>query len=324
MPNNENSKYVLFVRHCFACHNKGITGFDLSREPLCTKEGILQSIFFGRNLDKVLDKTVARRFNNIELFSSVLPRAMETAKLISYGYETSKKKNKRRTIEGNITRVNFVQEKAGTPEKKVGNVLQIGKPTSWNRTYREKSNNHAKFLNKVLDGVRINEKEILGSNPSETTFIASNNHYRRFVEEVVPELNPNTLSIIVSHGKFLRESIPIKKFYPEFNKMNNLDAILIKYSKKGQQMKGLLINDRLARDDIRRVVGGVFKGIKTINWSNVVNQKKTQKIFKRLKLDDKFSTCTYKYNRDILPISQMGGKKTRRKKYKKNRRTKKR
>ena len=61
LPSSEDLRYVLWIRHCEACHNvaKGI----YRQQPLCTEKGIAEAFTFGKNFDKI-DKAINKLFHN--------------------------------------------------------------------------------------------------------------------------------------------------------------------------------------------------------------------------------------------------------------------
>ena len=146
METPENYRAVLWVRHCFGCHNKvkfkamnplsyaklipsfGKYETDSRKQAYklpsyCTEElGEIQSLIFGYRLKNILKKlnndlpeNFSMNYENLDLYSSVLPRAMETVKLISKetiqsGLNESSDK---------IKRINFIQEKIEQADDKV-------------------------------------------------------------------------------------------------------------------------------------------------------------------------------------------------------------
>lgn len=80
----KDSKHILFLRHGISeanelnYFNKAVEGFT---HPFLTPEGRLQAVSFGYDiLSKILEG-----YDNVEFYSSTLPRACETIQLISHG-----------------------------------------------------------------------------------------------------------------------------------------------------------------------------------------------------------------------------------------------
>lgn len=166
METKDSYRSVLWVRHCFGCHNKvkwkltDISSYSKlipsfgkyeteSRKQAyklpsyCTEElGEIQALIFGYRLKNILKKfnnelpeDFPIKYTSLDLYSSVLPRAMETAKLIS-----------KETLQSNlnepgdkIKRINFIQEKIEQADDKV------------NSTTLEESNAAVDLLNLEFD-----------------------------------------------------------------------------------------------------------------------------------------------------------------------------
>ena len=108
LPSSEDLRYVLWIRHCEACHNvaKGI----YREQPLCTEKGIAEAFTFGKNfykingaINKLLDK-ISGNEKKYDLYCSVLARAMETSKIMSIGMDIFLENSDK------ITRINGIQE----------------------------------------------------------------------------------------------------------------------------------------------------------------------------------------------------------------------
>ena len=129
-----------------------------------------------------------------------------------------------------IVRVDHIQESTNLLE------LHKRKRGSWNVTNYEKSNNHAKFLNKTIDanGVRIDEERVIGNryssddkvNDEDQIFYRTSESYKKFKQSVVSkfsETNPeNKIFAIISHSKFLEQELDISH-------LSNLDSVLVRY-----------------------------------------------------------------------------------------------
>ena len=117
---NGNTRKIMWIRHCYSCSNKFKTW--KTSEPLCTEEGIEQSLMFGYKLPTLFGYRNTKIDENTEeqlidypdfakevgqtIYCSFLPRAIETAFLIALGinFNFSKKFIK------NIQIVSYVSE----------------------------------------------------------------------------------------------------------------------------------------------------------------------------------------------------------------------
>ena len=260
MEIHENYRAVLWVRHCFGCHNKvkfkatnplsyaKFIPYTSSEQQAykvasyCTAElGEIQSLIFGYRLKNLVgkldinesinefaDKEVfSNAFKKISLYSSVLPRAMETAKLISKETINSNLSNK----DDEIKRINFIQEKI----EKNGDLV--------NSTTLNNSNEAVDILNTEFTKGRgyclISKKIPIAATKEETEFKTQDkeeikNNYKAFKSQVLKELPYDKLNLIVSHSSFLKHALD----FDEEKKMENLDAYLIIYKKIGETEEG--------------------------------------------------------------------------------------
>lgn len=250
---SENYRAVLWVRHCFGCHNKvkfkpanpltyakfiPNTSSEQQAYKLpsyCTAElGEIQSLIFGYRLKNLIGKLDIKKsinkfaekdifleeFEKISLYSSVLPRAMETAKLISK--ETIQSGLNKSSDE--INRINFIQEKI---EKK-GDLV--------NSTTLDNSDEAVKILNTEFNEDRgyclISEDRPIAARDEDKEFKTQNTeeikkNYKDFKSQALEKLPYNKLNLTVSHSSFLKNALD----FEEEKKMENLDAYLIIYKK---------------------------------------------------------------------------------------------
>ena len=110
----------LFVRHCLSCYNIS-SKMNIKQkallEPLCTgpgtrkskNYGLAQSLYLGQHLNSIINDIQSNyglNFNSIKLYSSILVRAMLTAKCMSWGYNIGT------TVPiNNISVIPFISEK---------------------------------------------------------------------------------------------------------------------------------------------------------------------------------------------------------------------
>ena len=244
-------RYILWVRHCESCSNVAFDGIpDIMsklRQPLCTKKGIHQAHTFGEQLQKYSYKIIEdNNLEGVSFYSSYLPRAVETAKVISAGYVKRKTQRK-------INRVPFISEKVHFYNKKSG---------SQSMTSIYKSNCHVNALNSIIPiGLTINTEHLFKDiifdficTKSEQKYGSIDNcidnciikgtlcDYNNFKKHILYKLPPNRLSIIVSHGGFIRKEV-LSEFKGHTNELYNLEAHLIHYSKNGDDIKAKYIKN---------------------------------------------------------------------------------
>lgn len=257
---SRNKVFVLFVRHCVSCANTALGKFvdnpkkslidKFSREPLCTNKGVVESFNYGFRFKTELISDINKKYNfkGIKLYSSVLPRSLETAKLFSAGYHYGKKSSVPKII-GDITRMNYIQEHSN----KLENLLkeQCIKKGSQNITNKKKSDIHAKLLNKLIkSNTNIDCENILGLKNGIVGLVHNSNDYEYWKHNILPSLNPNILHIVVSHGGYISENVlrplldnskinenlknelkmKLGNWYSS-HKILNLDSFLIEYNK---------------------------------------------------------------------------------------------
>ena len=150
--------------------------------------------------------------------------------LLGKGYKEHQHQQNFSLSSDKIVRVDHVQESTNLLE------LHKRKRGSWNVTNYEKSNNHAKFLNKTIDanGVRIDEERVIGNRYSsddkvsdeKKIFYRTPESYKKFKQSVVSkfsETNPeNKIFALISHSKFLEQELDIPH-------LSNLDSVLVRY-----------------------------------------------------------------------------------------------
>ena len=232
--------YILWVRHCESCsnvisHSKSIIkklthpiqGFIIP--PNCTLMGIIQSFMFGYKLLPLIVKLYPK-FKKIDFYCSLLKRAMITSKLITYGFSKSNVKIKQSKF---IERLCNVSEKPNILEKVTGLNLT-------NNVNYDISDKHIKQINKRYKktGKRISKRIKKKSKNCKQS------DYKSFKKYTLRSLKKNnTLNVIVSHGKYLRENFNVSE-------LNNLDALLVEYDLKNNKHK--IINKFMNTTDISK------------------------------------------------------------------------
>lgn len=176
------------------------------------------------NLNKMLD-------NPVNLYSSTLPRAMETAKLISKGLIKDGLIDK----DTEIKRIDYIQEKLVKGEYSITQGRD-----SVNATTKLGSDAACRILNREFnkDYTKIDCKNILGEKDGgykdNTKFLSTKKdlyqRYKDFKKFVLPNLDTDKLNIIVSHSAFIKAALNFN------NKMSNLDAYLVVYDEMGAEL----------------------------------------------------------------------------------------
>lgn len=247
-----NKLIVLWVRHCISCSNvaeEKDTEQRYLKEPLCTSEGIVHAIVSGDRISKFIKTNFPNQ--EVEIFSSFLPRAMETAKLISSELidhsiiETPSSKK--------IRRLPFVSELWSDYEMKVSK----GKGSSTSTTTREKSDVHANFLNEFLPqiGLKIDVDDedslleiqrecpldISSSKTKKRCKLDMRNGYDKFFENIIigSSLFSKKINIIVSHGAFMEKHI-VKPAKLRIKYVDNVDSALVEYDLNSDNGKGIV------------------------------------------------------------------------------------
>jgi hypothetical protein len=221
LPSSEDLRYVLWIRHCEACHN---VGKGIYREqPLCTEKGIAEAFTFGKNFYKIneaINKLLHKISGNekkYDLYCSVLARAMETCKIMSIGMNTFLENTDK------ITRINGIQE------------LDKEFFSGPNIITKQVSDNSCLFLNKnIKQGLEIDCNRIINDNtknPSDIFKIANSKdleeYYEQFKNKLFsPEFTEENVQCIVSHSAYIKDIMKLP-----FS-LNNLDAVLCVYKKQ--------------------------------------------------------------------------------------------
>ena len=292
------TRYVLWVRHCESCSNVAFKGqFDIMskfRQPLCTMKGVRQAHTFGVELQKYSYKIVDEyNLDGVNFYSSYLPRAFETAKLISAGY--IKRKTKR-----NINRIPFISEHVRFYDKKSG---------SQSMTPIYKSNCYVNALNQIIPiGLDINPNNLFepimkhticknsyekDSNIDKCVIKSNKNDYNNFIDIILHKLPPNRLNIIVSHGGYIKSNV-LKTMKCHHNDLHNLEAHLICYTRIDDSFKPKYVPNRYitrCNKTVSEIKKGDLSGIGLIDEYN------------------KYFNCKYHYH-DKHPILRTSRKTT--------------
>ena len=288
----DNTYRVLWVRHCESCANKAISRRSFSlmrkmfRQPLCTSVGIVQALTFGINLKKKYPLI------SFKFFSSFLPRAMLTSKLISaglYGVPAHAANINSDSTANNvyltdkITPIQFISEKTGWYNS---NRL----PQTQSRSKKIFIKTYIDILNTFFNGLDINDKDIPVSVESR------NDDYTRFKSNI-SMLDFNTINIVVSHGGYIKDYIfeEIKNLdrnnqlgnlptgFMGLKHPDNLSGYLVEYDYYGNMTKFI---EYIKLDN----------SIRDLNATNSIKQKYKKNLSTPKSYASKLISCNYSYN----------------------------
>ncbi len=258
---NTKTYKILWVRHCKSCANdinnvsQYISSYNdfkkslnqkVFREPLClNKDSINQAINLGKFLKSKFEG------KQLYFFSSYLVRTMETAKAITFGYDSDY------TLGNEIKRLNYISEELKFYDKRImsDERLRQGK-TSQSVTTVSKSNKYADYINNNLNGYQINKESetdnITIENLKSKGIISSgdlNGDYNNFIQKYMIQGNgllkqgEDNINIIVSHGGYIRRNI-VEPYQMSLNKLikhikhpNNTESYLVTYTINGDQVE---------------------------------------------------------------------------------------
>lgn len=228
------------------------------REPLCSGNYSLKRAISLGSFLKTNNPDI--RFN---FFSSCLPRAMETAKAISFGMETDSTER--------IKILEHISESLN-----IIDMLAMVKNTgTQNVTTRDKMGKYASFLNKNLKGLHIESRF-----QSETSICSSSgdlqDDYRDFLVKYI--LGQTSLlvqgkqivNVIVSHGGYIRQNViepfKIMEDSKKISHPDNSQPFLVKYtydsgSKDIEISRGIMDTNSESGNNISRKVDDFYKNI---------------------------------------------------------------
>lgn len=254
--------YVLWVRHCESCANVIVHSNSLTKKvfsskqglfipPNCTMIGLLQSFMFGYQLLPAILKQYPH-FSRVAYYCSILKRAKITAKIISYGFESSSCKMK---TSNDIQRLCNVSETLNILEKTTRLRLI-------NKTSLSKSDKQIDAINRRYrrTGKKLTKKI------KRKTKNCEKSDYNAFVKKVLPTLDHTSLNVIVGHGKYIKTHLKLKK-------SNNVDCFLVEYDTETGKQKVLmkvfnktdLSNDQLSQASAKKNVLHFHYSSKTLD-----------------------------------------------------------
>ena len=229
--------------------------------------------------------------NNIEIMSSILPRAMLTAKIISHNL------NKADYIKDSqkITRINGISEDP-VMEKKEDKSQQM----KWDNfsvgngreSYKEKSDYYSHVINKYFKGLDVDLKKIenmshfdnVDEDKKMCSLITSNDDSWDYLTENFHNIftDPKKLYVVVCHGGILRKRILPKLSTLDIEKLSELnDKNLIKTKKK---YMGLKSKENYETDNLSSFLLEYKK--ESVDTQNITNKKQRRKILDEAPLNN--------------------------------------
>jgi hypothetical protein len=208
-------------------------------EPLCTRGGV--GMTYGNAV--AFRDWVNTQMNaspelpvKAEFHASILPRAMETAKLLSSAWVDPAYHDRARHSEARIQRMCHVSEHLNSLyESERGGRFAADSQTT---TRLDKSTTHAMFLNLFLSDIGLpidttasgiahccSEESDLPCDRATRCGNLDGEDYSQFVETELPKLASDNVHIIASHGGYIRAHI-LGDGKAAFG---NVDAILVRY-----------------------------------------------------------------------------------------------
>jgi hypothetical protein len=272
---SENSKNILFLRHGISesnelsSINEPLHGWT---HPFLTNFGRLQAYSYGKGeLPEVIKNG---NYNNVEFYSSTLPRACETIQLISQGLMDS---DSTIPLDKTITRINGISE---IPIKGLkSSQRSISKDELFYVTqYLNLVNKGLKFNNIVEnspEGVKANEQNLVdeynlsGKGLIRKQYMTTNETYKQFVENIhkIFRGDENTLHIVVVHGKFMMEKMATGSILYNHDPLKHDIKMTPEQNAKLSEEIALLMGDQ------SQAGGGIFTSFKQSIEERKVNKK---------------------------------------------------
>jgi hypothetical protein len=248
------SVYVVWMRHCESRSNVGKTDEDIAYvEALCTCTGVQQSFASGSRTSEYIEKRFGKDAK-VHLFSSALPRAMQTAQDVSSAMHSS-------LLEKNpkVHRLPYITERWGDDEE-----IEFVKGTRYgsaNTATIVSSNSHARALNarRVGAPIVVNRdatRLLLKSADASHRIAYKTGNYTSFLEEIVPTLQtgPKNINLIVGHGWYIWQLViksaeksrlaSEREEVDRIDILENTEAIVVRYdlsSDKSNVLRATLI-----------------------------------------------------------------------------------
>jgi hypothetical protein len=221
LQTNNSIKDIIFVRHGISESNelnKPNTPIQGWTHPFLTNFGRLQAYSYGKD---ILHKIYLEGgFKNIKFYCSVLPRACETAQLITQGFMDSMN-NMNISYDNEITLINGISE---LPVEAMGYTIK----SSQRSISQEELFYMRKFLNKVNNGLKLNEHIVENSPQGENhkednlveelnlsgmglkkyQYMTTSETFKSFTENIHKIFQgDDCLNVVVVHGKFMMEKM---------------------------------------------------------------------------------------------------------------------
>lgn len=212
-PENQKGKKIFWIRHCESCANvvskvKKVMLDERGNwtQALCTQEGILQSIRCGMILKDIFtDKGIT----SVSIYSSHLPRAVQTAALIRKALEHESPG----FIVGNPNmRIPYVKEKINFAETWIGPIKNLfsSKKSSVNSATRSDSDKYCEGIASLVGGNFCDDKNLEHIKNKELNEYNKSDPSGKFRKEVLGKLltgDKNHAILIVSHGGYISRMI---------------------------------------------------------------------------------------------------------------------
>ena len=246
-----NIKKLLWVRHCESCSNvSSIFSKNKYDEPLCTRKGISQALTAGEGISFILPENIGST-----IFSSFLPRAIETALLVAISFNRNNYL-KYKNIEGLKVKA---KKKVITTLKIIDNIsehLQLTdtNPFRKNKLSQSKTsyNSANTYITKIIDLIKNNDEykeyvpSIEWSSENCTKAKQCNLCHSKKKDDIQSFLSSNfnifennKMNIIVSHGGFIRKNI-----CKNLEKFGNCEVGLTELNKDGTLTECVSVLDK--------------------------------------------------------------------------------
>lgn len=297
--------HVLWVRHCESCSNvafkkvkKILTNLKEEiyngafNEPLCTEKGFNQSLSMGSQINDWYNNEYIKKYKSnkkIQLYSSYLPRALETSKLISSKIDIEH-------LSKYIIPLCHISEFPLIYDSLFKNIPTQNKSIYYNfLCYIEALNNlfknygsEIKLKENINCDNELHNNKCCICNKDGVCLYSNDKSYNIFKNIYLGNvIKPKKLNIIVSHGKYIGKFLKLKS-HPK-----NTQAYLIKYKKiKNKKTNNFEWIEEEISDDIFSIKPD----------ENNINKliEKNKNIHNNNKNLDNISKCKYKFKTTII------------------------
>lgn len=258
-----NSKNILFLRHGISesnelsSINEPLHGWT---HPFLTNFGRLQAYSYGR--DELPGVINSGNYNNVEFYSSTLPRACETIQLISQGLMDSD--SLLPLSDKTITRINGISEipikglkssQRSISKDELFYVTQYLNLVNKGLKFNDIVENSPEGVNAIVNNL-VDEYNLSGKGLVRKQYMTTNETYKQFVENIhkIFQGDENTLHIVVVHGKFMMEKMATGSILYNHDPLKN--------EMKPEQNDKLSGEIALLIGEQSQAGGGIFTGFK--------------------------------------------------------------